>query len=177
MTQIERIVAEIQRLKKEGAWDGYTAMGALDYIESYVNLVAREPSLPSNLDEAAKQFQRRWDNDQSPEASFIAGAQWRDAQIPKLQDSIDEAAEEYGRKEYSHAIHFWDEGLSKNRPEVMKEDFVNAFKAGAEWQKAKMLGKAVETVVENGIFLSGMDCATLGYKFGDKVKVIIVKEG
>ena len=32
---------------------------------------------------------------------------------PSLPSNIDEAAEEYGRKEYSHAIHFWDEGLSK----------------------------------------------------------------
>lgn len=52
---------------------------------------------------------------------------------PSLPDNLDEAAEEYGRKEYSHAIHFWDEGLSKNKPEVMKEDFVNAFKAEVEW--------------------------------------------
>lgn len=52
---------------------------------------------------------------------------------PSLPSNLDEAAEEYGRKEYSHAIHFWDEGLSKNKPEVMKEDFVDAFKAGAEW--------------------------------------------
>ena len=44
-----------------------------------------------------------------------------------------EAAEEYGRKEYAHAIHFWDEGMSKNKPEVLKSDFVNSFKAGVEW--------------------------------------------
>ena len=54
-------------------------------------------------------------------------------QETSLPSNLDEAAEEYGRKEYSHAIHFWDEGLSKNKPEVMKEDFVDAFKAGAEW--------------------------------------------
>ena len=40
---------------------------------------------------------------------------------PSLSSNLDEAAEEYGRKEYSHAIHFWDEGLSKNKPEVMNE--------------------------------------------------------
>ena len=55
-------------------------------------------------------------------------------QQPSIPSNVDEAAEEYSRKEYSHAIHFWDEGLSKNKPEVMKEDFVNSFKAGAEWQ-------------------------------------------
>lgn len=53
--------------------------------------------------------------------------------VTELPSDLDEAAEEYGRKEYSHAIHFWDEGLSKNKPEVMKEDFVDSFKAGSEW--------------------------------------------
>lgn len=40
MTQIDKILAEIQRLKKE--LKDYSATEALDYIESYVNLIARE---------------------------------------------------------------------------------------------------------------------------------------
>lgn len=58
---------------------------------------------------------------------------------PSLPSNLDEAAEEYGRKEYSHAIHFWDEGFSKNKPEVMKEDFVDSFKAGAEWMARQVV--------------------------------------
>ena len=46
---------------------------------------------------------------------------------PSLPSNLDKTAEEYGRKEYSRAIHFWDEGFSKNKPEVMKEDFVDSF--------------------------------------------------
>jgi len=60
-----------------------------------------------------------------------------------LPSDLDAAAEEYGRKEYSHAIHFWDEGLSKNKPELMKEDFVESFKAGAEWVLSGMLHKDI----------------------------------
>jgi len=66
-------------------------------------------------------------------------------QQPSIPSNVDEAAEEYGRKEYSHAIHFWDEGLSKNKPEVMKEDFVNSFKAGAEWMAGQ--GVTVDGVI------------------------------
>lgn len=42
MTQTERILDEIQRLKKEGGLEDYTAIDALNIMESYVNLVARE---------------------------------------------------------------------------------------------------------------------------------------
>lgn len=70
---------------------------------------------------------------------------------PSLPSNLDEVAEEYGRKEYSHAIHFWDEGLSKNKPEVMKEDFVDAFKAGAKW------------MAEQGVSVDGL----AGYCMGD----------
>ena len=95
-----------------------------------------QPSLPSGLDEAAKQFQGRWDNDQSPEASFKAGAQWRDAQIPKLPDSIDEAAEEYRDTEVcTDSDYIDDDGDSLYRSFALRE----AFKAGAEWMAGKMI--------------------------------------
>lgn len=100
---------------------------------------------------------------------------------PSLPSNIDEAAEEYGGKEYSHAIHFWDEGLSKNKPEVMKEDFVDAFKAGAEWQKSQMKKGAVEGYVT--LTLTGVLTVAATTKegdnigIGDKVRIIIVKEG
>lgn len=46
----------------------------------------------------------------------------------------------------------------------------------AKWQKEQMMKDAVEMTVENGIYLSSIDCAKLGYKLGDKVKIIIVKK-
>ena len=49
---------------------------------------------------------------------------------PSPPSNLDEAAEVYGSKEYAHAIHFWDEGMSKNKPEVLKSDFVNSLFSG-----------------------------------------------
>jgi hypothetical protein len=66
-------------------------------------------------------------------------------QQPPLPSNLDEAAEVYGSKEYAHAIHFWDEGMSKNKPEVLKSDFVNSFKAGAEWMAGQ--GETVSGII------------------------------
>lgn len=52
---------------------------------------------------------------------FKAGAQWRDAQIPKLPDSLDKAAIQ------AHARLEDGEGLS----------FLNIFKAGADWMASQ----------------------------------------
>lgn len=43
MEQIERILAEIHRLKNE--LEGYSAQEVLDYIESYINIISREQPL------------------------------------------------------------------------------------------------------------------------------------
>lgn len=95
-------------------------------------------------------IQQDCDNEQNDGRQTVSV---RDAWLPS---NLDEAAEEYGRKEYSHAIHFWDEGLSKNKPEVMKEDFVDAFKAGAEW----MAGQGVKFDTE----MSWLD--SFGFQIG-----------
>lgn len=53
-----------------------------------------------------------------------------------------------------------------------------AFKAGAEWQKAKMMEEAVDAMVTTNlanrpaIYLDQLE----GFQYGDKVKIIIVKE-
>lgn len=52
---VEKILTEIYRLKKD--LEGYSAVEALDYIESYINILQREQtSLPSNLYEAAREY-------------------------------------------------------------------------------------------------------------------------
>lgn len=144
-----------------------------------------QPSLPSGLDEAAKQFQERWDNDQSPEASFKAGAQWRDAQIPKLPDSIDEAAEEY-------AYNNWEDndyhtGASEGLPFDAIGHTERCFKAGAEWMAGqyKTLGETEIYLEDDGgeapYTQEWLDLATTefavpeGFKPGDKVFVQIRK--
>lgn len=63
-----------------------------------------QPSLPSNLDEAAFKYENElWESGykncgyspQEVNDAFKAGANWRDSQIPKLPSNIDEVAEEY----------------------------------------------------------------------------------
>lgn len=124
---------------EEQGWIMIPPDATLEGIDSLLRQVRKklqqeQPSLPSDLDEAAKQFQGRWDNDQSPEASFKAGAQWRDAQIPKLPDSIDEAAEEYGYINWQSEDYH--EGASEGLPFDAIGHTANCFKAGAEWMAA-----------------------------------------
>ena len=77
MEQIERILAEIHRLKNE--LEGYSAQEVLDYIESYINIISREQPSSSDLDEAAEEFGKRAGLELKPFARkyFKAGAEWQ----------------------------------------------------------------------------------------------------
>lgn len=97
------------------------------------------PSLPSNLDEVAEEYRDTEvctgsdyiDDDGDSlyrsfalKEAFKAGAKWRDAQIPKLPDSLNGAANNYCVD------------IRLGYPRVMDETdkyIFNAFKAGAEW--------------------------------------------
>jgi hypothetical protein len=92
---------------------------------------------------------------------FVDGVQWAD-EHPKeepVSEELEEAAEE------------WDESLYRS----------DAFKAGAKWQKEQMMAKAIDAE----LYSDGMFIPLIGVKdrekvsdikFGDKVKVIIIKE-
>ena len=85
MEQIERILAEIHRLKNE--LEGYSAQEVLDYIESYINIISREQPSSSDLDEAAQKVEDYYDvGDEHGylychrgdiKDAFIAGAKWK----------------------------------------------------------------------------------------------------
>ena len=85
MEQIERILAEIHRLKNE--LEGYSAQEVLDYIESYINIISREQPSSSDLDEAAQKVEDYYDvGDEHGylychrgdiKDAFIAGAKWQ----------------------------------------------------------------------------------------------------
>lgn len=82
---------------------------------------------------------------------------------PSLPSDIDKAAVQ------AHIRLQDGEGLS----------FLNIFKAGAEWQKVKMMEGAVEGEVENatfGIVYLRKNLVNEGYSTGDKVKIIVLKE-
>lgn len=108
MSNTEKLIAEIQRLKKE--LDGYSAKEVLDYIESYVILSSRALQVPNPRE-------------------------------PSLLADIDDAAEEYGNKEYPDepALEQW--GTGDYEPpfdnEYPREIAKDAFKAGAEWQHSE----------------------------------------
>lgn len=110
-----------------------------------------EPSLPSNLDEAAEKY--AWMKEEplsdgerlsfcfNPRIdAFKAGAEWRDAQIPKLPNSIDEAAEKY-------AIQGHENHTNVNYINTYIEGKRIGFKAGAEWMVQQ--GYSQEEIVED----------------------------
>ena len=87
----------------------------------------------------------------------------------KLPDNLDEAAEEHAGLNFDRQMEyksFWND--------------VDTFKAGAEWQKAKMMEEAVEGKVaeriQGKLYARCQIPNTMGVEFGDKVRVIIIKE-
>lgn len=106
-----------------------------------------QPSLPSNLDEAAEKYAIQGHEShtntnyintyiEGKRIGFIAGAEWREQQIPKLPDSLDEAAEKYSNIPYNFG-EFAEIEYEFGEPiETIVDDKVfvrDAFKAGAEW--------------------------------------------
>lgn len=130
MEQIEKILVEIQRLKKE--LDGYAASEGLDYIESYINLIEREYSIPSNLEEAAKEY----------------------AKTTFKKPHSDNPDEEVT---------------------IVEPDKYAGFIAGAKWDKEQMMSNAVEgTVYGNGVYTWVAGDIPSQFKYGDKVRVIVL---
>lgn len=131
-----------------------------------------EKKLPEGLEEAAERWAEKHPFN-GRVSSFKAGAEWRDAQIPKLPDGVEEAAEEYYEK--------YESGLSLSDfddygcPTIQPFEIDNAFMAGAEWGRAKMMEGAVEGVAEE-LYNDGEPQCTVGvgtyFKPGEEVYVI-----
>lgn len=86
---------------------------------------------------------------------------------PKESDDLEEAAETFNRKD---AARMWD-------GEIVEA----AFKSGAEWQKLKMMEGSVEGEITKDIHnllhvKSDVLPMPTKHKFGDKVKIIILKD-
>ena len=154
MTQIEQIKDEIKRLRRKNYIDAdngcnedecYGYELCLDNILSFIESLEKEQS--QGLDEAAtkyqlevdKQWNRGW-SDSVEQAyvegvndvigtsigdAFKAGAKWRDSQIPRLSNNIDEAAEEYAYNEYPSYG-------------VANVECEKHFRAGAEWRDSQI---------------------------------------
>lgn len=138
-----------------------------------------ELSLSSNLDEAAEKYAWRKEEPLSDGErlsfcfnpridAFKAGAEWRDAQIPKLPNSIDEAAEKY-------AIQGHENHTNVNYINTYIEGKRIGFKAGVKWlagQGYTKEGIARPDDCEIWVNLTGTDI-----KDGDKVIVQVRKKG
>ena len=61
------------------------------------------------------------------------------------------------------------------------DDLIGLFKAGAKWQKEQMLKEAVDTMITTNlaarptIYIDNLE--RFGFKYGDKVHLVIIKEG
>ncbi|MBO4924459.1 MAG: hypothetical protein J5382_10115 [Bacteroidales bacterium] len=103
-----------------------------------------KPSLLSDLDEAAEEYEdwvESYSQSDFPTCvsfrqAFKAGAEWRDAQIPKLPDNVDEAAFAYENAQ-------WEAGIKDCG--YCPQDVYDAFKAGVEWMAGQ--GVTVDGII------------------------------
>lgn len=131
-----------------------------------------ESSLPSNLDEAEFEYAQSLDEipaNQEEEKmiydAFKAGAEWRDAQIPKLSNNLDEVAENRVTKNGRFKITSFEK--------MRIEDIM----FGAEWMAKQ--GETVEGYITDEIAYNGIAVILNNeeqFKPGDKVIVQIRKK-
>lgn len=88
-----------------------------------------------------------------------------------VSEDLEEAADNHIRKVVDAAGHpGW---------EWETQDIINAFIAGAEWQNEQMMKDAVDYKIVNNLAAYPViyyEVKHLGLKYGDKVKIIIIKE-
>lgn len=90
--------------------------------------MTNEEIITKSLDDAAEAYGKRQGLEDKPYAIkyFKAGAEWRDAQILKLPNNLDNAAKEYANIQ--------DEG---DKEKYVNGYLYNGFYAGAEWMAAQ----------------------------------------
>ena len=92
---------------------------------------------------------------------------------PSLPSNLDEAAKEYAKTTFKKPH-------SDNPDEeitIVEPDKYAGFIAGAKWDKEQMMSNAVEgTVYGNGVYTWVAGDIPSQFKYGDKVRIIIVKE-
>ena len=138
-----------------------------------------EPSLPSNLYEAAFDYAELCKYDGVDKLlcaeHFKAGATWRESQMkmPNSSELIaawDEAAEEYA--DYNSQRWHEDGDVYYDHSKIM-----DAFKAGAEWmaEQGEILEGEVVKDINNRLGVSAKGLSRAKTKFGDRVIVQIMK--
>ena len=156
----DKLIVEIERLKKQlisGACAAQINMETSCKEEAYNEVLSCINSLkkeqPLTIEKVVKQCKKFGGN----------------TEVIQPEMDLEKAADNYSRKlDYYH---------------YTSDDPAVAFKAGAEWQKNKMLEEAVDGEVEEVItyrepnpFLAVSAPCPKGFKDEEKVKVIIMKK-
>lgn len=144
--------------------------GIVDFvIKNYV------PSIPG-VGEAAENYAHSLGYDKNEDKAeiaaakedFIAGVEWRDAQIPKLPNNVDEAA-------FSYENDLWESGFKECG--YSPQEVSDAFKAGVEW----LAGQGISMPGKVGIY--GIDVEKIteelrdaGFRLGEEVILQIRKK-
>ena len=121
---------------------------AAQWKDELIKLAKSEEPISEELEEAAWQYYDRNKPLMPPELDlhkelidfFKAGARWKEQNYSNLsevldQDNLDEMAEKYSSCTYLEEV------LKEGDREVLKARLNNTFKAGAQWQKEKMMKK------------------------------------
>lgn len=62
-------------------------------------------------------------------------------------------------------------------PIFSEEDYAKGFVDGKDWQKQQLMKQAIEVQVNPLLGETVVGCKVSGYEVGEKVKIIIIKEG
>lgn len=197
MTTKELIRAEIERLKSKyrhnGLWtSSFQSDLAMAKIESMNELLSFLDTLPdesitscNELAEAAEKYadgpECSWVGTSALEQAFIAGAKWGAEHLAgvrkMISDDLGEAAIDFADNARK-ALYSKDYAISS----IADYDHgcIDGFKAGAEWQKRKMMEGAVEGVVYRYESYQRIATAIIvdvpKESLGNKVRIIILPE-
>lgn len=186
--QVEQIRAEVERLYDGKAPahdqqcdfdDGYFT--GIDAISKFLDSLPEEkPS--KDLDEAAMAQAnpvffggKIVDYLESKYESFIAGAEWQKEQFEKNRLSN---CDTLTKEEYDRETTFAMEIIEK---EHRQPTFTDAINYGMRLQKERMMEDAIGGEIVHDIYSRELRCKTIDLRkkkcyFGEKVKIIIVKE-
>lgn len=165
MSKVEKIRKEIERLKKSLPWGSCASQlsmecnckneaynEVLSYIDSLKEPVKRTPA---EIEAAMQEIEEK--------SKLFTEAHKDDVVSNDTIDDLEEAAVE----------------AFKQIVDSDKNNFLEIFKAGAEWQKEKMMEDAVDGKIYFSMDMLQYRIITepLGnFHHGDKVKLIIIKE-
>lgn len=176
--EILKIKAELNAIEKahRSSYDSWGLVGkALQEVAEFLDTMEQEPSLPSDVDEAAEEYAGNHYTNSFDQRicikEFKAGVKWRDAQIPKLPDGLEDAA--------LKAISGYPPVVVNGEYFYIRKQLFDIFEDGAKWMAGQFEEEAHEEEVQE-LYQDedGVHCVVsvgVDYNPGDKVIVQIRK--